>query len=184
MNDSKIWVRYAKALFLLAKEKGMMNTIRKDILFLSDTFRVKEFDLLVKSPVIKTSQKKKIVNELFKTSIQRTTLTFLEIIFQNKREVYLPAIARNFLDMYRKEKGVKKATLITAVVVEAQVRERIKKMLKDTFNTEVELLEQTKPEIIGGFVLRIEDKQYDASVSNKLQELKRQFEDESYISQL
>jgi F-type H+-transporting ATPase subunit delta len=98
----------------------------------------------------------------------------MELVIRNKREIYLPEIARNFKELYRKAKGIRSATLVTAYPVEEEEVEKLRKLIRNAFNEEVELTKSLDEEIIGGFVLTIEDMQYDASVARNLRKIKNQ----------
>jgi F-type H+-transporting ATPase subunit delta len=174
MNHSKISVRYAKALFLTAKENNELENVRKDIEYIQSLFN--EIHLLkytLSSPVIKTSHKLSIINEVFKNSICSFTLRFLELIIKNKRELHIQDISRNFIDSYKKFKGIRTVTLTTAYKIDEETKQILLNKITKSINEIVELHENVNPEIIGGFILKIEDQQYDSSVTSKLLHIKR-----------
>jgi F-type H+-transporting ATPase subunit delta len=108
MNDSKISVRYAKALFALAVEQNLLDNIKKDILFIKQTWeQVRELRRFLESPIIKPSQKKTVVQELFFNKIEPITQSFLLLVLNNKRESFLAGITRVFIDFYKKEKELR-----------------------------------------------------------------------------
>ena len=173
MNQGKISVRYAKALFLLAKEKKSINRVNNDISFVFSLGKtISEFKLLLESPIINTSQKIKITEKIFKGQISELTHSFLNLVLKNKREMYLIDISRNFLDLVKKEKGIKTAFLTTAFSIGEEQSSEIKQIIEKHFKSKIEFNEQINDKIIGGFVLRIEDKQYDSSVSTKLKRIR------------
>lgn len=174
MNDSKISVRYAKALFGLALEKNMLDQIKNDMLFIKQSWeQVLELKRFLESPVIKTSQKKRVIQEVIFDKINPITQSFLSLVLDNKRESYLAGITRVFIDFYKKEKGITTATLTLTSPLKDSVKKPILEAIKKTFTSNVELVENIKPEIMGGFVLRVEDLQYDASVATQLNNLKK-----------
>jgi F-type H+-transporting ATPase subunit delta len=104
MNQSKITVRYAKAFIALGKEKNFLPEFHQDAeLVASVCSSSTDFILLLESPVIKTSQKINAIQKVFSGKVNDLTLKFLMLIAQNKREIYIPGIFRNFLDYYRKD---------------------------------------------------------------------------------
>lgn len=174
MNESKISVRYAKAIFSVALEKDVLESVKNDITLLYDIFQQKtDFVLLLENPILATSKKKAIIKKVFKDKIDSNTFSFLNLVLTNKREVYLKNIARNFLKIYRKHKGVKKVIFTSSYQINDEVRQNISKFIEKGFNAKFELTEVVNEELIGGFVLRIDDQQYDTSVSNKLKKIKR-----------
>lgn len=175
MNESKISVRYAKALFELGKEKGLIDTVIKDIQLVDEVCKtISDFWLMVESPVVKTSQKRASMKQIFGERIDAMTVNFLDLVVQNRREIYLKDISRNFLGLCRKDQGIMSATLTSATPIEESSKEGINSLLAKSFNSKIELEEVVDKDIIGGFVLRIEDQQLDASVSTQLNQIKRE----------
>lgn len=175
MDISAIRVRYAKAFFLLAQEKNRLETLKTDIEKVLDTYtHSTEFVHLLESPVISTSKKAELITQIFKAEVNSVTLNFLLLILQNNREEYIPGICRNFLELIRKDQNIKLATLITATDIESKTIGKIKSLLEKQLKATVELTSQIDPEIIGGLILRIDDKQYDASITTKLKKIKQE----------
>lgn len=175
MNQSKIAVRYAKAFFQIAQEKNMLDKLRSDMDLLTGMCLQHDFILLLESPVIKTSRKKEIFNDLLVKKVDALTLNFLIMIADNKREIYIPGICRNFIDFDRSLKGVKAAKITTVQKLDKKLEEKIKTTIKELFKTDVELTTEENEELIGGFILRVGDQQIDASVANKLRKIEREF---------
>jgi F-type H+-transporting ATPase subunit delta len=115
MDQSKINVRYAKAFFTLAKEKGLTIELRKDAgLITSVCTTSSDFILMLESPVVKTSQKIEALKRIFEGKVNPLSLNFLLLIAENKRENYLQGIFRNLEGLYRNEEGIKSAVLTSA----------------------------------------------------------------------
>ena len=174
MNESKISVRYAKALFLLGKEKNVLDTIVADMKLVDELCNtVKDFWLMVESPVVKTSQKRKAVKLVLADKLDAISLNFIDMVFENHREIFIKDMVRNFLDLCRKDKGVVSAKLTTAGEIDKEGKANLSDVLKKAFNSKIELEEILDEDIIGGFVLRVDDQELDASVSNQLSQIKR-----------
>lgn len=175
MDQSKITVRYAKALFALAKEKNQLDVFKADIgLVISVLQLSSDFSFLLESPVVRTSQKAKAVKLIFNEKIDEATLRFLELIVENKREQHIPGICRNFLDLIRKEQGIKSAVVTSPVSLSKETIAQMKALLEESYHAKVELSEKINEELLGGFVLRIDDQQYDASVATQLRKVKEE----------
>ena len=175
MDQSKINVRYAKAFFTLAKEKGLTQELRKDAgLITSVCTTSSDFNLLLESPVIKTSQKSEVLKRIFEGKVHALSLNFLLLITENKRENYLPGIFRNLEDLYRHEEGIQSAVLTSAQPLNEALVLQVKAILEKEFNARVELSQKVDAKLIGGFVLRVEDQQYDASLSTQLKKIREQ----------
>ncbi len=173
MNQSKITVRYAKAFIALGKEKNLLPEFHQDAeLVASVCSSSTDFILLLESPVIKTSQKINAIQKVFSGKVNDLTLKFLMLIAQNKREIYIPGIFRNFLDYYRKDQGIRSAIITSAQPLNDTILSQIRKILEKELNATIELKQQVKKELIGGFILRVDDQQYDASLSTQLKKIK------------
>jgi F-type H+-transporting ATPase subunit delta len=173
MNNSKISVRYAKALFLSAKEAKLLERVVEDVKLLSISYQVKGFKDFLESPIIKTSEKKKVVNEVFAKSITSLSNDFINLVISNKRENYLEAINRNFIALYRKEKGIKGANLRVPDKASNDHINRFIAILEEFFHAKIELEEVVDESLIGGFIIQVDDKQLDASVKTSLGKIKK-----------
>lgn len=174
MDHSAINVRYAKAFFSTAKEKKLLDELKADIQLVLDICTdSKEFILLLESPVVKISQKSEIIKQIFKGKVEELSLNFLLLITQNKREANIPGICRNFLDLTRKDQNVKTAILTTASEVNTKALQKVTQLLEKELNATIELKTRVNPDLLGGLVLRLEDKQYDASIATHLKRVKQ-----------
>lgn len=175
MNSSTITVRYATAAFSLGKEQDMLAALKNDMELVSAVCRESaDFMLLLKSPVVKTSEKLKIIKLIFENKISELSLNFLNLITGNNREIYIPDIARNVLGMIRREKNIKTAVITTAQAIDEEILRKAEKAIESELQARVELSGKVNPQIIGGIILRIDDKQYDASISAQLKKLKNE----------
>ncbi len=175
MNESKISVRYAKALFLLAKERNIHEQVKFDMqLIINVISNVPEFDMLIHNPVISLSKKNEILTSIFQNHVTKSTLDLFNLIIRNKREMYLGSIARVYIDLFKKEKNIKSAKLITSQPVDDELRNAILKSITKKLDVKIEMGEETDEKIIGGFILRIEDQQINASVANHLNKIKKE----------
>ena len=174
MNQSKISVRYAKALYLLSVEKGNVDKVREDILAFTNLSDNEQFLLLLESPVIKTKQKQEIISNVFKGRISTISLNFLNLLIENKRESYLFDICRNFIDILRRDNNIMAGSFITATHMSSEIEDKVKKIAEEFFKTNIELDTVIDSSMIGGYILRVGDNQLDASVSSNLNKIKRE----------
>lgn len=177
MSVIRIASRYAKSLLDLALEQNKLDTVLEDIEAFNTYLENRDLFLLLKSPIINVSKKQQIFKALFEGKFDALTISFFDIIIRKSREKYLPDISREFINQYRGYKEITTAILITATEMSTDKVDLIKKALLESEITEKELeLEmQIDPSIIGGFVIKIGDKLYDASISHKLDQLKKEF---------
>jgi F-type H+-transporting ATPase subunit delta len=174
MNESKINVRYAKALFSLARENKDLESLKSDMETLHQCIlEVPELTLMLRSPVIKVSEKYKILEDSFKNTFSSISLAFIKMVLEHRREEYLQGMARHFLSLLKTEQGIKQAELITAVPLNDILRKSIITFINKRFETKIELYEQVDEKLIGGFILRVGDQQIDASIASKLETIKK-----------
>jgi F-type H+-transporting ATPase subunit delta len=172
MNESQISVRYAKALFQSASEHQLLEDVFKEMEVLANMCKLEEFKYMLIVPTLQPSQKIKLMGSIFEKHFSRLSLSMINLVVENKRESYLPGIARNYRDLYRKAKGIRTARLITAKPLDESAIKNIRELIRKAYDSEVELTSSVDEDVIGGFILTIEDMQYDASVASSLQKLK------------
>lgn len=176
MYYSQINTRYAKSLFLLAKERNIVDEVKKDIdLILQWLDEYADLKVLIEHPVIKPSEKLRVLTNLFKDKINVNTLLFLKLIVKNKRENHLKSMCIDFVDLYKKQKGIKTAVLTTAIELSRTQESSITKSIEKAFNSEIELNTKVDKSILGGMIIQVDDKQLDLSVARQIQQLRNQF---------
>lgn len=170
MYQSLITLRYAKALYLKAEEENLLQEVLSDIRLVGNTLKENaELDEVIHYPFIYPSKKREILNNLFESRIQPLTLRFLFLIIKNKRDKYIENILRNFIDIYNERQGIKTVSLTTAVEIGEKERESVKSLVRKYFHAQkVDFRERINKEIIGGFIIQIEDQLLDASVRRQL----------------
>ena len=175
MNYSKIGVRYAKALLQVAIEKNLLEEVKKDMQLLESlTVSVPEFMQVLNSPVVKPSEKQRILKAAVSAQISEVSSNFLDMMILHRRENRLADVIRNFMDQYRIHKGILTASLITPVAVDTKISQQITEILKKKYNKNVELSSKVEPNILGGFVLQVEDLQFDSCVQTQLRKIRRE----------
>ncbi len=173
MASSRVAVRYARSLVSLAGEKNMLEAVKDDMELISGTLdESRQLRVLMRSPVIDGSKKMRVTSEIFKGKISEITFVFLKLVFRKNREYFLHDIARQFITQYNQKKGLQSAEVVTAAPLTPELRLEITQLVKKISGREPQLAETIDPDIIGGFILTVGDKQLDASVSGKLLKLK------------
>ncbi len=182
MKETKIANRYAKALFDLALEKGLIDQVKDDMeMVVSVCQQNKDFRMMLQSPIIFTEKKEAILKEVFESQIQQISYFFLMIITRKKREAVLEAIAQQFVIIFKEYKNITMAKLSTAVELDKEIKNKVTALLGEQTKGEIELSEEVTKDLIGGFVLSYDDKQYDASIKKQIKELRRDFDKNLYI---
>jgi len=182
MRETRVANRYAKALFDLSIELKLLEQTRNDIELLHLVCKQnRDFVLMLKSPVIKETKKQAILKDIFEQKVHALTLKFLMVITQNRREQIIMQIAEQFIKIYKEYKNILPTTLTSAIKLDAETRDKIVQLLGERANAKIELTEKVDDEIIGGFILEFEDKQYDASILRKIKNLRHEFDVNLYI---
>jgi F-type H+-transporting ATPase subunit delta len=186
MADIRAASRYVKSLLDLAVEKNALEEVHKDMLLFSQVVASsRPLALLLRNPIVKHDQKLAVLNKIFGSKVHSLTKAFFEIITRKNREPILESVAREFHNAYNEYKGIGKASVTTAIPLDAKLRAEVEKLVKTySDKKEIELVEQVDPELIGGFVLKVGDKQVDASIKSKLKALKVKFSENPYIKEL
>lgn len=182
MDNFRINLRYATALFENAQEKGMVEETYNDVRLVSGVCEEnRELKLLLKSPVIFGDKKLKILNLIFKEKIGIVTWTFIAILVKKRREEYLTGISNAFIDIYRESKGIKVARVTSAVAMDDSIRTELTNLLKQQTKSEILLEEKVDPEILGGLIVKIEGFKFDDSIRKKILDLKQEFKVNTYV---
>ncbi len=173
MNNSTISVRYAKALVENASENNILPEIKLNIDFIIQCIHeLPELQIILKSPVIKISEKTEMFRLAFAPHIHPLTLTFLNLILINKREEFLDAICRHVIYLYNKKMNIKPGLLITTKPLDIHIKEKIISVIAKKLNAKIELQEKYDGKLLGGFLLRIDDQQIDASIASQIAKIK------------
>lgn len=168
--------RYAKSLLELAVEKGQLEKVFADMQYVQGVCSgSKEFISFLNSPIIGTDKKQAVLKSVFGNNISELTAGFFHILTGKRRENYLGDIAKSFVAQYKEHKHITTAIVTSAAGIDAGARAKILEIVKQSAKGEVELVEKVDKDLIGGFVLRIGDKQVDASISRKLNDLRKSF---------
>lgn len=186
MSEHRISSRYAKSLIDLAGETGKLERVLEDVQSFKTVCDNRDFELFLKSPIIKADKKEKIFDKLFAGKYDELTMAFLKILLKKGREPLLTDIAIEFISQYKKRKHISSVKLTTAAPLSESTLAAIREKLLSSSATDekIEIKTAVDSEIIGGFVVEIEDQLYDASVAHKLSLLKKEFKDNLYVSQI
>jgi F-type H+-transporting ATPase subunit delta len=179
MNDSKISIRYSRALFESALEKKILEKVYNDMIFISGICDLPEMKEFLNSPIIVPSKKIDILHRILEKNVEKITLSFINLVVKNEREAFLPAMARAFKHETKEYNGITESILTTAVKVDLNIKKQVSTLIADIFKTKVELDEVVDTNIIGGFVLRIEDNYIDASIRSKLRKIEKELKGSS-----
>lgn len=172
MSASTIADRYAKSLMETCVEQNNVETIYNDVKGLKTTFENKDISMLLKSPIINATKKLNVMNSIYSGKVDGLTLNFLSLVVKKGREAYLPQMCDAFINQYREKNNIASAKVITATKLTEEKLNSIKASL-NLQATSFEIEEEVDESLIGGFIIEMGDKRYDASVKHKLNKLRK-----------
>ncbi len=175
MSESRAAIRYAKAILDLAVDNKATDVVEKDMRAVVATVsESKELRDMLASPVISSTSKKEALHKIFKGS-NAVSEGLITMLVDNKRVAMLNEVALKYIILNEQLKGKDVAFVTTAVPMNATLEKKILKQVTSITGKEVTIENKVDESIIGGFVLRVGDLQYDASIANKLNNIKREF---------
>lgn len=183
MSSKRIASRYAKSLIELAQSQGKLDAVKGDLSLFSDVMGQDDFLMMTKSPIIKGDKKKKIFEAVFDGKIDPLTSSFFDIVIKKGREEYLQEIAHEFHAQYDDIHGIVTVHVTTAKEISSELSEELKAALKvlGVSAKKVHMIKQVDASLIGGFILQVEDRLYDASIKSKLARIQKEFTENTYI---
>lgn len=172
-------IRYAKAILQQAGEKNTQEVVFGDMQSVYDTIQnSRDLQLALQSPVIKEEDKRKVLLEVFKNQ-DALTHSLIQVLVNNKRASLLSDVSKSYIELYQEQQGVKDVTVITAVPLSDEMDKKVRAKIKElTGSDSIVLRNEVDSDILGGFVLRIGDIQYDASIINNFRKLKEEFKNQ------
>lgn len=177
MSIERIANRYAHTLINAAVEQQKVEEVYNDALVFENAMEnSRELVLLLESPIINADKKIKALTAVFRESVGSLFLSFVEVICRKGREPYMESIINTLKEVYKSEKGITEVEVVTAADVDENTLENIKEKVRSLpfVREHVQMKHSVDPGILGGFIIRYEDKVYDASVAHDLETLRRQ----------
>ncbi|KQT17344.1 ATP synthase F1 subunit delta [Chryseobacterium sp. Leaf404] len=176
MLTSKVAKRYAQGLLDFTNESGQTATVfseMKDVKKLMS--ESEDLNKFFKTPYIDAKKKVEVAKEIFK-GLSPVSQNLITLVIKHGRENHLKNIAQEFINKVEDINGVQRVTLTTATQLTNENLNEILKssnLVKPNSNFDINVI--VKPEILGGYILRVGDQQVDASVKSKLNNIKKDF---------
>lgn len=175
MSVKSVSSRYSRSLLELAQEQEKLEPIYQDILTLQELMKHRELFVMIKSPVIPTDKKVKVMDQLLEGKIDDLTMRFVRLVIKKEREQLLPYIAEEFIDQYKEIKNISTLYIYSADEMNENTVDSIKDKLRaeGMIDGQIEVVQQVNKDLVGGFVLEFGDYRYDASIAWKLADLQK-----------
>ena len=175
MNNGQISSRYAKVLYLTAVEVQEEKRVYEEMILLNDNlFAFPNIRKALNSRELDLSEKIRLLSTAAGDKVSDTLTRFLPFLDKKKRLEYIHFIALEYLKYYRKQKNIIAIDLVTAIKVNDDVLQRIRRLIKEKQGAEVEIYEKINPKIVGGFIFEMDSQQLDASVLGELKRIKEE----------
>ncbi len=182
MKGTRAALRYAKALLNLAKEHGLHEEVNENMLLIANTISEnKDLQVMLKSPIIKSEIKKNVLYAIFDSEVNDLSKGLINLLIENKRIEILYLTAKEFTIIFDFLMGYEVAIVTTAIPLTPEIEKIILEKINTLSSKEVSIKNIINPAIIGGFILRLGDVQYDASILQKFQTLRKDFKKNLYI---
>jgi F-type H+-transporting ATPase subunit delta len=182
MVETKVASRYAKSILGLALEQGIIDAVNNDMVLIADTCAANsDLSLLLNKPIVTVDKKIKILTELFGKKINPLTLKFITLLTKKRREPNLEAIAREYIASYKEHKNIETVVITSAFGLDEALRKEVLALVKKSSKSEIELVEKVDKSILGGFIIKKGDKEFDASILKKLNKIKQEFKMDSFV---
>ncbi|UFH36215.1 ATP synthase F1 subunit delta [Flavobacterium acetivorans] len=174
MSGTRAAIRYAKAFLDLAISAGNEQEVYKDMALISSTINGnEELNNFIQNPTISVSVKESALTEVF-ASTTGVTKSLFRLLFENKRFEILGDVVSQYILLSDENNGYQVVKVTTATPMDSVLEAKVSEKIKEFSNKKITIVNTIDPSIIGGFILRIGDKEYNASVANRLQVLKRE----------
>ncbi|MDC1202873.1 ATP synthase F1 subunit delta [Crocinitomicaceae bacterium] len=174
MKSTKSAIRYAKALLELSIENSNLDEVSSDMRrIVESSNETNDFKVFLSSPVIKSDKKIKVLKVLF-VGFEKLTSSFIDLITKNKREYLLVEIAEAYLYLLKKHQQIVPVSITSARKLEKETLNQILDKMKSHVEGDFEVTEEVDESLIGGFIVRMDDKQIDASVLTQLNRMKQE----------
>ena len=174
MDNRKISVRYARALFEIAQEQGCEDAVYNGLTRFAHNYSlaIAQFNEVLADPIVAPEEKVKLIEMAVGEPMHNTLKQFITFVAEQKREDKMFLIALKYMEMYRTKHGILNTRVTTATELTESSYDKIKAFIKETFEADAEIDARIDPNLIGGFILDIENTRMDASVVGQLNALK------------
>lgn len=182
MQNPRLATRYAKSLLDLSVEQNQLEAVYADIKLLKTINKSNpDFVALLRSPIITSDKKDKILEAVIGGNVSQITMLFVRLLTAKKRESNLPEIVTAFLDQYNTLKNIQTVKLTTATPISDELKNSIIAKVKAADSSAIEVETAVDEELIGGFKLEVGGTLIDATILHDLNDIKKQFLNNEYI---
>ena len=175
MAQTRAAIRYAKAVLDLAKDQKTAEVVNTDMKLIVEAVAVsKDLKDMLLSGAVPSSVKKSALFAVF-SNLSAMSVNLINTLIQNKRIGLLSEVAQKYTELFDQSQGKQVAIVTSAIGLTDDLKEKVLAKVSELTGKDAEIKNVVDDSILGGFILRVGDIQYDASIANKLNKLKREF---------
>lgn len=173
MLNQAVARRYARALFDLAQEKGLVDQVDREFgMVVSMIASNRRLEAVMDDVLIAPEVKRDLVEKLFTGKLSPLVMNFLLVVIRKRREAYFPLMYRSFLDLANEARGIVEVEVRSAVELSDELKQNLELKLVSHLGKRVKFQTQVAPDLIGGLVVRVGDELMDGSVKTRLQRMR------------
>ena len=177
LENNKVAARYARALFDSTVQAGEVDKVAHDLAQVNQLMAEAPALLnFLENPAISLEEKQGFLDQQFSGNVGPWVLRLMKLLVENKRAVVFPQLVEQFNALMLQRENAASAEVVTAIELEDELRNRIRKTLETTFGfSRVDLQNRVDPGLLGGAIIKIQDRVIDGSYIGRLEEMRKQF---------
>lgn len=177
LENNKVAARYAKALFESTSASGEVEPVSKDLTSVNDLFnQVSGLSTFLENPAVSLDEKQQFLDQQFAKNIGPWVLRLLKLLVENQRVAIFSQLVEQFNTLALHSENAAQAEVVSATELEEELKARIRKTLESTFGfSRVDLQNRVDPGLLGGVIIKLQDRVIDGSYVGRLEEMRKQF---------
>ncbi len=176
MSEFNIARRYATSLLESAAEKKILDSVSEDVELIASALRTNpQLERVLSSPVVKPQVKLAIMDEIFKSKVSTDTIKFIHFLVEKGREDLLSSIIKLYMDLRDERLGIVNVDVKSPIPLSDDQIKELKNKLEIYLEKKVRCSFQIDEKMLGGFIVKVDDTVFDASLAHQLELLKKQF---------
>lgn len=173
MRNQAVARRYARALFDLARDKGQMDQVDRELGMIVEMIESNHsLKAVMDDVLIQPNVKRSLIEKLFSGKLSPLTMNFVLLVVRKRREGHFSEIYRAYLDLANEARGIVEVEVRSAVPLGDDTLQTLEQKLVSRLGKRVKFASQVAPELIGGLVVRVGDELMDGSVKTRLQRMR------------
>lgn len=172
MKPTRTAFRYAKATLAYANENKVSDKVAKEMQGLIELYESSvKLNRLLSDPILANTKKQSILRSIVPNSSD-VTKKLLNLLTSNNRLFLLKEVAKSYIQLFSEQQGELNATVISAIPLTQNLEKEIHNKLEDFSGKKIYILNKIDKSLLGGFILKIGDMEFNSSLAYKLKTFK------------